>query len=61
MTQYIYAERVTATTSKGVITCEGIVADAAELRRMLRICRRVSGSKRVVNELEINDSIPEGG
>jgi osmotically-inducible protein OsmY len=61
MTQYIYAEHVTVTTSKGVVTCEGIVGDAAELRRVLRICRRASGSKRVVSQLEINDSIPEGG
>ena len=58
---YIYAEHVTVTTSKGVVTCEGIVGDAAELRRVLRICRRASGSKRVVSELEISDSIPEGG
>jgi osmotically-inducible protein OsmY len=58
---YIYAEHVTVTTSKGVVTCEGIVGDAAELRRVLRICRRASGSKRVVSQLEINDSIPEGG
>jgi hypothetical protein len=30
---YAYAEHVTVTTSNGVVTCEGIVGDAAELRR----------------------------
>ena len=58
---YVYAEHVTVTTSKGVVTCEGIVADEAELQRVLRICRRASGSKRVVSELQINDYPPEGG
>ncbi len=58
---YVYAEHVTVTTSNGIVTCEGIVADVAELRRVLRICRRASGSKRVVNDLQINDFPPEGG
>jgi len=58
---YVYAEHVTVTTQSGVVTCEGIVGDAAELRRVLRICRRASGSKRVVSELQINDYPAEGG
>jgi osmotically-inducible protein OsmY len=58
---YVYAEHVTVTTRRGVVTCEGIVGDAAELRHVLGICRRASGAKRVVSELQINDYPPEGG
>jgi osmotically-inducible protein OsmY len=58
---FVYAEHVTVTTRDGRVVCEGIVGDVWELRRVLRICRRASGSKHVVIELQINDSIPEGG
>jgi osmotically-inducible protein OsmY len=58
---YVYAEHVTVTSRNGRVVCEGIVGDVAELRRVLRICRRASGSKRVVIDLQINDSLPDGG
>jgi osmotically-inducible protein OsmY len=58
---FVYAEHVTVTTRNGRVVCEGIVGDVWDLRRVLRICRRASGSKHVVIDLRINDSIPEGG
>lgn len=58
---YIYAEHITVTARNGVVKVEGIVGDAGELLMVLRLARKVSGSKRVVNELVIDDSIPDGG
>ena len=58
---YVYAQHVTVTLSKGVLMCQGIVGDSAELHRVLRICRGASGSKRVIVELQINDSSADGG
>lgn len=58
---YIYAEHVTVATSNGVVRCGGIVGDYFELFRVLRLCHRFSRSKRVINELEINAVLPDGG
>lgn len=58
---YIYAEHITISARNGVVTVEGIVGDAGELLMVLRLARKVSGSKRVVSELVIDDSLPDGG
>lgn len=58
---YIYAEHVTVQTNNGVVRCGGIVGDYFELFRVLRLCQRFSKSRRVINEIEINSVLPDGG
>lgn len=58
---YIYGEHITVSTSNGVVTCEGIVGDVFELFRVLRLCRKFSTGKRMINGLEINAVLPDGG
>jgi osmotically-inducible protein OsmY len=38
----------------GVVTLRGMVFDEWDLRAALRISKKVSGVKRVINDLEIN-------
>lgn len=58
---YIYAEHVTVTTNNGVVRVEGIVWDTGERFRILRRCRKIPGTRRVVDALEILDNDPDGG
>ena len=58
---WIYAEHVVVTTQNGVVTLEGIVGDTGERFRILRLCRKVSGARRVVDALEIINNDPDGG
>jgi osmotically-inducible protein OsmY len=58
---WIYSDHVTITTRNGVIRVEGIVQDTGELFRILRICRRIPGARRVVSELEMQHNDPDGG
>jgi osmotically-inducible protein OsmY len=44
---------VTVTTKNGVVTLEGMIFDEWDLRRAMRISKKVAGVKRVVNDLEI--------
>jgi osmotically-inducible protein OsmY len=51
---YFYDEHVTITVKNGVVHLQGIVFDAQDMQTVRRIIRkRVSGVKRLVNELEI--------
>lgn len=50
---YFYDEHVTVTVKNGVATLQGIVFDDWDLRQAIRLARRISGVKRVVNDLEI--------
>jgi osmotically-inducible protein OsmY len=58
---YVYAQHITITTNNGVVRLEGVVGDAGELLRVLRLCRKASGSKRMIDNLEINAQLPDGG
>jgi osmotically-inducible protein OsmY len=58
---WIYAEHITVTTQDGVIRLEGIVGDTAEMFRIVRLCRKIPGARRVVNALEIMHNDPDGG
>jgi hypothetical protein len=58
---WIYAEHVTVTTQNGVVRLEGIVGDTGEMLRIVRLCRKISGARRVVNALEIMHNDPDGG
>ena len=50
---YFYDEHVTVTTKNGVLTLQGMVFDDWDLRRAVRISRKIPGVKRVVDDLEI--------
>ena len=51
---YFYDEHVAVTIMNGVVTLRGMVFDEWDLRAALRISKKVSGVKRVINDLEIN-------
>jgi hypothetical protein len=50
---YFYDEHVTVTVKNGVATLQGIVFDEWDLRQAIRLAKRISGVKRVVDDLEI--------
>jgi osmotically-inducible protein OsmY len=50
---FFYDEHVTVTTKNGVTTLQGIVFDDWDLRSAVRICRKIPGVKRVIDDLEI--------
>jgi|SRR5215469_15250585 len=58
---YIFADHITVTTRNGVVRVEGIVGDTGERFRILRLCRRIPGTKRVVDALEMFNNDPDGG
>jgi osmotically-inducible protein OsmY len=58
---WIYAEHITITTQNGVVRLEGFVADTGERFRIVRLCRKIPGVKRVVDALEMPSNDPDGG
>jgi osmotically-inducible protein OsmY len=58
---WIYSDHITITTQYGVVTLEGIVGDTGEMFRILRLCRKIPGARRVVNALEMMHNDPDGG
>ena len=52
---YFYDAHVTVTVEDGVVYLSGMVYDAADLQAARRIAKKIAGSGRVVDELEIND------
>ena len=58
---WIYSEHITVTTRNGVVTLEGIVGDTGEMFRIVRLCRKIPGARRVVDALEIINNDPDGG
>lgn len=50
---YVYAEHISVQTENGVVTLRGIAFDPSELRRALRLARRVAGGRRVVNQVDL--------
>ena len=58
---WIFGDHITVTTENGVVRLEGIVGDTGELFRILRLCRKIPGARRVVSQLEIMHNDPDGG
>jgi osmotically-inducible protein OsmY len=58
---WLFAEHITVTTHNGVVRLEGIVGDTGEMFRIVRLCRKIPGARRVVNALEIMHNDPDGG
>ncbi|HWZ64518.1 MAG TPA: BON domain-containing protein [Steroidobacteraceae bacterium] len=50
---HVYAEHVTVVTENGVVRLQGIAFDVGDMQRMLYLARRASGSRRIVNEIEL--------
>ncbi|HEY0748000.1 MAG TPA: BON domain-containing protein [Steroidobacteraceae bacterium] len=51
--RYVDDAHVTATTENGVVTLHGFVQDAWDLLALRRIARKVSGVKKIVNDVEL--------
>lgn len=51
--RYFYDYHVSAMTRDGVVVLRGLVFDDWDMRKALRLSKRVPGVKRVVNELTI--------
>jgi osmotically-inducible protein OsmY len=58
---YVFADHVTVTSENGVVRVEGIVGDTGERFRILRLCRRIPGARRVLDALEVISNDPDGG
>jgi len=58
---WIFGDHITVTTENGVVRVEGIVGDTGEMFRIVRLCRRIPGARRVVNALEMMHNDPDGG
>jgi osmotically-inducible protein OsmY len=58
---YVFGDHITVTTRNGIVTVEGFVGDTGERFRILRLCRRIPGTRRVVDALEIVSNDPDGG
>ena len=58
---WIFGDHITVTTENGVVRVEGIVGDTGEMFRIVRLCRKIPGARRVVNALEMMHNDPDGG
>ena len=58
---YIFGDHVTVTTRNGVVRVEGIVGDTGERFRILRLCRKIPGTRRVVDAMEVVNNDADGG
>ena len=52
---YLDDGHITITVKNGVATLQGMVWDDWDLRRAIRLTRKISGVKRIVDELEIRN------
>jgi osmotically-inducible protein OsmY len=57
---WLYAAHVTVETENGVVHLRGHVSDAWDLRLLMRDARRIAGSKKVVNELDLTGYVIDG-
>jgi osmotically-inducible protein OsmY len=49
---YILADHVTVTVEGGRVRVGGVVQDLSDLYAILRVARRIAGTRRVVNEID---------
>jgi len=50
---HLYAGHITVTTENGIVRLQGIAFDVWDMHRMLYLARQASGSRRIVNEIEL--------
>lgn len=58
---FIFSERVTVRAENGVLRIEGVVYSPHDLRRLLRLVRRIAGRRRIINELELEAEDDDDG
>ena len=58
---WVFSRHVTVTTRNGVVRIEGIVQDTGELFRILDLARKIPGTRRVVDAMEMLHNDPDGG
>ena len=49
---YIFTDHVTVTAVNGIVKVGGVVRDLPDLYAILRLARRLAGTRRVVNEID---------
>jgi osmotically-inducible protein OsmY len=50
---YLFADHVTVVTEGGVVRLQGVVTDLTDLYRAMYLARKIAGSRRVRNEIEL--------
>jgi len=50
---YLLSDHITVVTEGGIVHVRGVVTDVTDLYRALQLARRIAGSRRVRNELEL--------
>jgi osmotically-inducible protein OsmY len=58
---FIFSERVTVRAENDVLRIEGVVYSPHDLRRLLRLVRRIAGKRRIINELELEAEDDDDG
>lgn len=57
---YIFADHVTVTARNGVVIVGGVVQDLSDLYAILKLARRMAGTRRVVNEIDYQPNDDDG-
>jgi len=50
---YLFADHITVVTEGGVVRLQGVVTDVTDLYRAMYLARRIAGTRRVRNEIEL--------
>lgn len=50
---YLYAAHISVVTENGVVRLQGVAFDLWDLQRMLYLARKASGTRRIVNEIDL--------
>jgi osmotically-inducible protein OsmY len=53
---YIFADHMSVVAENGIVRLKGVAVDMSDLRQALALARRIAGSRRVINEIDL---IPE--
>lgn len=53
---YIFSNHMSVETEDGIVRLKGVAVDLSDLRQALALARRIAGSRRVINEIDL---IPE--
>jgi len=50
---YLFTDHVSVAAENGVVRIQGTVYNVQDMRRILRLARRIAGKRRVINLLEL--------
>jgi len=57
---YLFADHVSVSAESGVVRVSGVVQDLPDLYAILRLARRIAGTRRVVNEIVYQPNDDDG-